>query len=85
MLRSIIDNLTRRIETLEDERRVYIEWMHDVHLWKSSLLMDLDDLDNRVLLLTERLDHLHAVSDKPIALAKPKVSHVIGKLRKSKA
>jgi len=85
MLRSIIENLTKRVETLEAERHVYLEWMHDVHLWKSSLLMDLDDLDNRVLLLTERLDQLHAVSDKPIVMTKPKVSHVIGKLRKSKA
>lgn len=80
MLKTIIENLTTRIQELENERVRMDMLINNT----TARIMELE-FKNEDLHL--RLDELHIVSKKPIGILKPgrpKVSHAIGKLTKSK-
>jgi len=79
MLRTILDNLTKRIEILE-EKYACSEGIALIHCEQ------IDQLLNKCADLESVIVTFHVVSDKPIELPKrgrPKVSHVIGKPTKS--
>jgi hypothetical protein len=79
MLKTILDNLTKRIEALEvkasDQQTV-----REIHSEQIEQLCD------KCIELQSIINTLHAVSDNPIIVKKrgrPKISHVVGKLTKS--
>jgi uncharacterized coiled-coil protein SlyX len=78
MLKTIIENLTMRIEELEAKYEYHGGVM-------DNLAGVIVDMSLQIEQLNSRLDKLHVVSEQPIGILKPgrsKISHTIGKLTK---
>ena len=75
MLKTIIDNLTKRVEALEEH---YVNHQTVLEIYSEQI----EQLLNKCVDLQAIINTLHAVSEEPFVLKKPgrpRVSHCIGK------